>query len=186
MTLRPGVLGGVVVDPAGGIIASARIDVRVIGTGATYNARSDASGRWAISNLPPERLSVMVNVPGFKIYVRELDYNPARVTTANAVLEVGATTESVTVMAETSLLKAESAEMSQTFRFDSQQTRSAPAPRIPPLPVIPRSSNVSNLQQRVAGVLPISVNVPRTGNSYQFARALVMDEETTLTFKYRR
>jgi hypothetical protein len=46
--------------------------------------------------------------------------------------------------------------------------------------------NVSNLQQRVAGVLPISVNVPRSGSSLQFVRALVLDEETTLTFKYRR
>jgi hypothetical protein len=44
--------------------------------------------------------------------------------------------------------------------------------------------NVANLN-RVAGVLPISVSVPRTGTSYQFARALVMDEETTLNFKYR-
>lgn len=185
-TVRPGVLGGIVVDPTGAIVTNAQIDVRVIGTGATYNAVSDRSGRWAIANLPPGRLSVMVNVPGFKIYVRELDYNPARVTTANTVLQVGETAESVTVTAESSLLKTQSAEMSQTFRFDGQQTRSASTLRIPQLPVIPPSANVSNLQQRVAGVLPISVNVPRTGNSYQFARALVMDEETTLTFKYRR
>lgn len=38
------------------------------------------------------------------------------------------------------------------------------------------------VQRRVAGVLPIKVDVPRTGNSYRFVRPLVLDEETKLTF----
>jgi len=42
------------------------------------------------------------------------------------------------------------------------------------------------LQKRVAGVLPIAVTVPRAGNAYRFARPLVVDEETKLTFAYRR
>jgi hypothetical protein len=44
--------------------------------------------------------------------------------------------------------------------------------------------NVGNLQQRVAGVLPVRVDVPRTGNSYRFVRPLVLAEETRLTFSY--
>jgi hypothetical protein len=47
------------------------------------------------------------------------------------------------------------------------------------------SANVANLQRRVAGVLPIRVDVPKAGNSYRFVRALVVDEETRLTFSYR-
>jgi hypothetical protein len=47
------------------------------------------------------------------------------------------------------------------------------------------SSNVLNLQRRVAGVLPVPVEVPRAGTSYRFARALVLDEETRLAFRYR-
>lgn len=46
-------------------------------------------------------------------------------------------------------------------------------------------SNVADLQRKVAGVLPIAVNVPRTGNSYNFLRPLVTDEETRLKFAYR-
>ena len=42
-----------------------------------------------------------------------------------------------------------------------------------------------NLQRRVAGVLPIPVDVPRAGQSFRFARPLVIDEETRLTFSYR-
>jgi hypothetical protein len=34
-------------------------------------------------------------------------------------------------------------------------------------------------------VLPVGIDVPRAGNSYHFARALVLDEETKLTFNYK-
>jgi hypothetical protein len=47
------------------------------------------------------------------------------------------------------------------------------------------SSNVMNLQRRVAGVLPVRVDVPRAGNSFRFVRPLVLDEETKVTFNYK-
>jgi hypothetical protein len=34
-------------------------------------------------------------------------------------------------------------------------------------------------------VLPIRVDVPRTGNLYRFLRPLVIDEETRVTFSYK-
>jgi hypothetical protein len=47
------------------------------------------------------------------------------------------------------------------------------------------SSNETNLQQRISGVLPARVDVPRAGNSYNFVRPLVLDEETKVSFKYK-
>jgi hypothetical protein len=47
------------------------------------------------------------------------------------------------------------------------------------------SANVLNLQKRVAGVLPVPVDVPRAGTSFSFVRPLVLDEETKVTFSYR-
>jgi hypothetical protein len=47
------------------------------------------------------------------------------------------------------------------------------------------STNVLDLQKRVAGVLPVRIDVPRAGNSYRFERALVLDEETKVTFSYK-
>jgi len=44
---------------------------------------------------------------------------------------------------------------------------------------------VFNLQKRVAGILPVHVDVPRSGKSYRFVRPLVMDEETKISFQYR-
>ena len=48
-----------------------------------------------------------------------------------------------------------------------------------------QSANVVNLQRRVAGVLPVRIDIPRAGRSYRFARPLVVDEESMLTFKYK-
>jgi hypothetical protein len=47
------------------------------------------------------------------------------------------------------------------------------------------SANVVDLQRRVAGVLPIRVDVPHAGASYSFIRPLVLDEETKVTFRYK-
>jgi hypothetical protein len=47
------------------------------------------------------------------------------------------------------------------------------------------SQNVFNLQRRVAGILPVHVDVPRGGKSYRFVRPLVLDEETNITFQYK-
>jgi hypothetical protein len=47
------------------------------------------------------------------------------------------------------------------------------------------SANVTNFQRKVAGVLPVAVDVPHAGTSYSFVRPLVVDEETKLTFAYK-
>jgi len=88
----------------------------------------------------------------------------------SVVLQVGAATETVAVAAA-----GVNVETQQVERNARQNAASAQA----------ASSNVMDLQRRVAGVLPIAVTVPRTGNSYRFVRPLVVDEETKLTFSYR-
>ena len=79
-------------------------------------------------------------------------------------------------MADTVTLNTEAAQVprsdKQTRKRALQEERAA-------------SANVTNLQQRVAGVLPVAVDVPRAGNSFRFVRPLVLDEETKLTFTYK-
>ena len=47
------------------------------------------------------------------------------------------------------------------------------------------SDNVVNLQKRVAGILPVRIDVPKSGRSYRFVRTLVLDEETRISFNYK-
>jgi hypothetical protein len=48
------------------------------------------------------------------------------------------------------------------------------------------SVNVQNLQRRASGVLPVRMEVPRAGTSHRFVKPLVIDEETRVSFRYKR
>jgi len=48
------------------------------------------------------------------------------------------------------------------------------------------SQNVQNLQRRAAGVLPVRMDIPRAGTSHRFVKPLVIDEETLVSFRYKR
>ncbi len=48
------------------------------------------------------------------------------------------------------------------------------------------SQNVQNLQRRAAGVLPVRIDVPRAGTVHRFVKPLVIDDETQVTFRYKR
>jgi hypothetical protein len=61
----------------------------------------------------------------------------------------------------------------------------APEPREEDRIVQP-SSSVIAIQQKVAGVLPIPIDVPRAGVTLRFARPLVLDDETRIDFHYKR
>jgi hypothetical protein len=130
-------------------------------------------------------LQITADVAGFKKMVRQVEHDASRATRADLALEVGSTSESVTVTAEAPLLNTESSSLSRTISMDEiREVRTSP-PRPPQIVPQAASANVQDLQRRVVGVLPIAVNVPRAGNSYQFVRPLVIDEATTLTFKYK-
>jgi hypothetical protein len=164
----------VVVDPASAAVSGARVEVKSQNTGVSWSAVTDAAGRWSVSGVPSGRLTVTCVVPGFKTYVHSsINQDVNHTTRADIALQVGRSSESVTVTAGATLLKTESGELSRDVKSLGNLSQ------------LPLSNNVTDLQRRVAGVLPIAVNVPRTGTSYRFVRALAVDEETKVTFRYR-
>jgi hypothetical protein len=180
-----GAVSGRVTDPAGAFVPGAQVIVRNLTTGTLYGAVSGPTGNWAIANVAAGRLQITADVPGFKKMVRQVEHDASRSSRADLSLEVGSASESMTVTAEASLLKTESGEISHKFSTDEIREVRPSTPRVPQILPQIASGNVQDLQRRVAGVLPIAVNVPRTGSSYQFVRPLVIDEATTLTFKYK-
>jgi hypothetical protein len=108
-----GTITGTVVDPAGGVIAAAAIEVTNAATGVMYSGGSSATGNYTLAQLPAGTYNLSVVVPGFKRYVRPgIIVEVASTVRVDATLEVGAANESVTVQAEAPLLKTESGEVS--------------------------------------------------------------------------
>lgn len=171
LELLPGQIGGYLVDPSGAVIAGAQIRVTQLDTGAIRNTRTDGSGRWIASNLPSGRVRISATMRGFRSTVRDVNFDSNSPATYSFALQIGAATESVEITGK------DSGEESRRIERDLKKQQEVAANTA--------SSNVLNLQRRIAGVLPVRVDVPHAGHSYQFVRPLVLDEETKLTFTYK-
>jgi len=177
MTLGNGQLGGVVIDPSGAAVPGARIEVQNTATRDTRSAVTGSDGHWSVSGLASGSYRVSVAATGFKTANSVISYDSANPVAYQTALNVGEVTETVEVQASTVSIDSEETQLSS--RKD-KHAKNAPAPPPPP-----PSANVYSLQQRVAGVLPVAVDIPRTGASYRFLRPLVLNEETRLSFAYK-
>src|SRR5579871_3965620 len=107
-----GTITGTVVDPTGGVIANARIQVKNAATGVVYEGGSSASGNYVIP-VPGGTYQISVDAPGFKKFVQEnVEVVVATDTRRDIRLEVGESNEIVTVTDAAPLLKTESGELS--------------------------------------------------------------------------
>jgi hypothetical protein len=153
---RPGSVVGAIVDPGGRAIPGVTVAAQT--RGGTRTAITDADGHYVLSDLPTGRIVISAQIAGFKTAQRAFVFNQTP-QQADFTMQIGVMSETVTVMA-------------------------SPAP--PAQTAQEPSANVQSLQQRAAGVLPIRIEVPRTGTSHRFVRPLTIDEDTVVKFRYRR
>ena len=179
--LQAGEIGGVVQDESGSPVPGATVTLFV--PGGAREQTTDASGAFVFEDVPRGRHQIRSSLAGFKSTQHTVTFagapRPVRIT-----MKVGALEETVEVAAEAPAIDTRSASVGATF---SAMTAPPPPSRKKNEPeALPPSANVLNLQKRVAGVLPVRLDVPRAGTSYRFFRPLVVDEETTVRFAYKR
>ena len=172
--LQPGQVGGIVTDMNGAVVAGANVSVVNNQTGATVTTRADSDGRWVVANATAGPTRVTVSAPGFNPSQHELNLVALQPGLVGTTLQVGTVTETVTVTAAGNNISIDGVrkieEAARQNRAVQLQTPSA---------------NVTNLQKRVAGILPVRIDVPKSGRSYRFVRTLVLDEETRISFNYK-
>jgi len=163
-----GIIQGVVTDQTGAVLPGAEVIVTEETNGSRQKAVTNDQGRWAVVGLASGPVSVSVTMPGFNTSRRTFQYDSGKPAQIDVGLDVGSVSQTIEVSAQGS---------PSSIRIDGGKAGAQPqtAP----------SANVSNLQRRVAGVLPIGVEVPRAGKAYRFVRPLVLDEETRVSFKYK-
>lgn len=104
-------MNGRVVDPTDAPVAGASVVVRHTETNARYPAQTDSSGNYTAPFLPPGTYAITVELRGFKKAVREgVQLSVGQVATLDFRLELGATTQEVTVTAEAPLLEQSNAD----------------------------------------------------------------------------
>jgi len=124
--------------------------------------------------MQPGPVSVTVTNPGFQAFRQELAVNGDRPVRMGTTLSPGGVQATVEINSGLVNSERESRRLEDQARSNQRALLNAP------------SQNVLNFQRRVAGVLPVKVDVPKSGKSYRFVRPLVMDEETRVTFQYKQ
>jgi carboxypeptidase family protein len=110
-------LRGSVTDRSGGTVSGASVMLSSAQTGFTREVSSAADGVYQFLDVPPGMYAVTVNAQGFKSatlnHIQLLVNTPA---TADVVLEVGSTSEVVTVTSEVATLNTEDATVGNAFQ----------------------------------------------------------------------
>jgi hypothetical protein len=108
-----GSITGTVTDPGNAVVPAAKVAAKNSQTGALYETVTTPSGIFAIAALPVGTYDITVESPGFSRKIQQgVQVQVAQTTRADIALQVGSTTESVTVTADAPLLKTENAEIS--------------------------------------------------------------------------
>jgi hypothetical protein len=106
-------LTGTITDPSGAAIPAAHLVVHNIGTGADRMIDSNGSGEYTLTSLPPGEYTLNVTRDGFSSYQQKgIVLTVSEQATANVVLPVGATTNTITVTANASVIDTTTAEIS--------------------------------------------------------------------------
>jgi hypothetical protein len=153
---------GRVVDTTGAALPG--VSVTVQNGSHRQTAITDGNGIYVVSNVPPGTVTLTTQLAGFKENRQTLRFS-GQGARMDFTMDIGGVTETMNVQSESPAVQASK---------DSRAANQAP------------SANVQNLQRRASGVLPIRIDVPRTGTSHAFVKPLVIDEEAVVTFRYKR
>ncbi|HMY76442.1 MAG TPA: carboxypeptidase-like regulatory domain-containing protein, partial [Blastocatellia bacterium] len=120
-----GSIVGNVTDPQGSVLPGVSVKITNTGTGLTLETTTDDTGSYVFRNLPTGNYNMTLSAKGFKELKQEAIVvtagNPKR---ADAALQIGGTTESVTVTADAATLKTEKADLNT--EINSKQVLSLP------------------------------------------------------------
>lgn len=114
-----GTITGNVLDPAAAVVPGAKVMARNVDNGSTFEATTTPTGDYTLTSLPAGRYELTVEASGFKRAIRpDIQVQVAQTARVDFALQIGASTESVTVSAEAPILRTENAEQSMNVSGD--------------------------------------------------------------------
>src|SRR2546426_11625343 len=107
-----GTMTGTVSDATGAVIPGVKVEAMNVETSARYETVTTETGNYTLPQLPSGTYQLSAELPGFKKYVRQgITVLVAQTLRLDVKLDVGLTSESVTVTEDAPLLKTESTEV---------------------------------------------------------------------------
>ena len=110
-----GAITGLITDAGGAVVPNVEVVATHLQTNSTFRAISTSVGSYRIPYLPPGNYKVTAALTGFKNAVAEpVVVAVAAVVTTDLKLELGSSTESITVSADATRLESTSSELGYT------------------------------------------------------------------------
>jgi Carboxypeptidase regulatory-like domain/TonB dependent receptor len=110
-----GSMVGTVRDPAGAVVPNATVTITNTDTNTNYPVATNSDGRFLYPQLPVGTYKVTVSAPGFKEAVQEgITVSIGTTSTLDMALQVGQTSQSVTVTANAQQIQTESSDVGTT------------------------------------------------------------------------
>lgn len=115
-TTTTGSIAGAVTDQTGAVVAGAQVVIKNNGTLAESSVNTTDNGTFNAPSLATGVYTVTITAPGFKqMVVTDVKVDVAKASTVNAQLEIGAPTETVTIVGSGELLQTQSANVASTI-----------------------------------------------------------------------
>lgn len=108
-----GQLSGSVVDPAGAVVPAAKVTITNVATGRAQTVQTNNEGLFAVGNIATGDYTVGVEKEGFKHAEKRIKVEIAQSVFAPVTLEVGSTSETVEVSAQTTVVNTVNGEVSR-------------------------------------------------------------------------
>ena len=137
-----GSISGTVTDPTGSVIPGATVTATAVETKAAVAAKTSGEGRYQFLELRPGVYDVQADAPGFKKLTRSgVTLEVAGRITLDLAMDVGTSTEVVSVTAEAPQLRTEDEQIGEVI--DQTMIRNLPQLDRNPLELVQLSGNVS-------------------------------------------
>ena len=112
-----GTITGTLSDPSGAVIPGAHITIRNLATNASYESATTSAGEFTAPNLPAARYEITFQAPGLKkLILTEVALSVSQTLRLDEVLQIGATSETVSVTAEPEALQKDNASVGGTLQ----------------------------------------------------------------------
>lgn len=120
-----GAINGTVSDPVRAVVPNAPVVARNADTGSQFQTVTTETGNYTLAQLPSGVYTVTVEAAGFSKYVQQgVRVLVAQTARIDVVLALGEASDSVTVTADATLLKTESAE--QSYNIGTERVNNLP------------------------------------------------------------
>jgi hypothetical protein len=120
-----GTISGTVTDPSGALISAAQVTITNTATGEIRTVTTGSSGEFQVLELPIGKYQVRVRQTGFREFVANgVEIHVDSTAVVNAALQLGNTSEQVTVEASTIQVQTDSAALGEVVEGD--QVRNLP------------------------------------------------------------